>query len=255
MKPALPFVEELARTSGQILQGFFGEPQQIKFKGETDLVTAADLKSEAFLLDAIQAQFPEHRVVAEESGVRDGDPDHVWFIDPLDGTTNYAHGVPFYSVSVAYAEKGVVQLGVVYNPQMGECFTAGRGQGAWLNGAPVHVSAATGLDQALLLTGFPHDVWANPANNLDHFGKFMLLSQGVSRLGSAALDLCFVAAGRFDGYWEIRLNPWDIAAGGLVVQEAGGVVTSLAGDRNYLSTPCSILAANPILHPQMLAKF
>jgi myo-inositol-1(or 4)-monophosphatase len=231
-----------------------GRPQEVKFKGEIDLVTAADLKAEAFLLDAIQAEFPNHRVISEESGVWDGDPDHVWYIDPLDGTTNYAHGVPYYCVSVAYAVKGVVQLAVVYNPQMGESYTAGRGQGAWLNGAPLRVSAAAGLDQALLLTGFPYDVRTNPANNLDHFGKFMLLSQGVRRLGSAALDLCFVAAGRFDGYWEIRLKPWDIAAGGLVVEEAGGVVTNLAGDQDYLSTPCSILAANPIIHPQMLAK-
>jgi myo-inositol-1(or 4)-monophosphatase len=255
MKPDLPFVEGLARAAGTILKDRFGKPQQVRFKGKTDLVTEADLTTEAFLLEAIQSEFPSHQVVAEESGVRDGDADHIWYIDPLDGTLNYSHGVPYYSVSVAYAYKGVAQLGVVYNPQTGECYTAERGQGARLNGTPVHVSDAAGVDQALLLTGFPHDVQDNPANNLDHFSAFMLRSQGVSRLGSAALDLCFVAAGRFDGYWEIRLYPWDIAAGGLVVAEAGGVVTNVYGDNNYLAVPCSILAANPQLHAQMLVRF
>jgi myo-inositol-1(or 4)-monophosphatase len=255
MKPALSFVESISNGAGNILKASFDKPLQVQYKGENDLVTEADLKAEAFLLAAIQDEFPEHRVLAEESGVRDGNAEHLWYIDPLDGTLNYAHGVPIYSVSVAYAWEGEVQLGVVFNPQTGECYSAQRGRGAHLNGSPIKVSDVKDLDRALLLTGFPHDVRRNPANNLDHFGAFMLLSQGVSRLGSAALDLCNVAAGRFDGYWEMRLNPWDIAAGGLIVEEAGGIVTTLSGDQQYLSAPCSILAANPHLHPQMRAKF
>ncbi len=160
--------------------------------------------------------------------------------------------MPIFSVSIAYAEGDGVRLGVVYDPMRDECFAAERGKGAFLNGQPLRVSATASLAQALLVTGFPYDVWENPDNNLDNFARFAVRSHGVRRLGSAALDLCYVAAGRFDGYWEIRLKPWDVAAGGLIAAEAGALVTNLQGGGDYLSPPQSIVAANAALHAEML---
>jgi myo-inositol-1(or 4)-monophosphatase len=170
----------------------------------------------------------------------------------LDGTVNFAHGVPIFSISVAFAEDGDLKLGTVYDPIQEECFTAERGRGAWLNGEPIRVSRTGNLDDSLLVTGFPYDIRTNPENNLDNFARFSLLTQGVRRLGSAALDLCYVAAGRFDGFWEMRLNAWDVAAGGLIAEEAGARVTGLRGEPDFLSPPHSILAANLQLHPLML---
>ncbi|MEK6256558.1 MAG: inositol monophosphatase, partial [Chloroflexota bacterium] len=166
----------------------------------------------------------------------------------LDGTVNYAHGVPIFSVSIAYAHKGQMMLAVVYDPMRDECFSAERSKGACLNGNPIHVSEETELGQSLLVTGFPYDTWDNPENNLDNFARFALLTRGVRRLGSAALDLCYVAVGRFEGFWEIRLQPWDLAAGGLIVQEAGGKITNISGEADYLSAPPSVIAANPTMH-------
>jgi myo-inositol-1(or 4)-monophosphatase len=172
----------------------------------------------------------------------------------LDGTVNYAHGIPIFAVSIAYAEGGRVRLGVVYEPMRDECFSAELGKGAWLNGKPIRVSETTDLDHALLVTGFAYDVRTNPYNNLDLFSHFMLRSRGVRRMGSAAVDLGYVAAGRFDGYWEIKLESYDIAAGGLIASEAGAQVTNIAGEMDYLSAPVSVLAANPAIHGKMLAE-
>ncbi len=166
---------------------------------------------------------------------------------------NYAHGVPFFCVSIAYQEGGQVCLGAVYDPMRQELFTAERGRGAWLNGAAISVSSIAKLDDSLLVTGFPYDIRSRAENNLDHYARFSLRSQGVRRLGSAALDLCYVAAGRLEGYWETLTNPWDVAAGALIAEQAGAIVTCIDGSRDYLSPPLSILAANPFIHPQMLA--
>lgn len=256
--PTLSDLERLAREAGEILrQGYSARPGnerrvQVKYKSEIDPVTEFDHRSEAFLVGEIRRLFPDHRILAEESGVTAGGEDCQWYIDPLDGTVNYAHGVPVFSVSIAYAHRGVLQLGVVYDPIQDECFSAESGLGAWLNGEPLQVSTTETLNSSLLATGFPYDIRHSAQNNLDHYKNFSLQSQGVRRLGSASLDLCYVAAGRFDGYWEIRLQPWDMAAGALIAAEAGAKVTDLSGRPNFLSPPCSILAANSVLHTQML---
>jgi myo-inositol-1(or 4)-monophosphatase len=258
MIPTLSFLESLARMSGEILRaGFnsrpgFGDPLQVDFKGEIDLVTEVDRRSEALLIEQIRSRFPEHSIVAEELGLVEGRADQCWYVDPLDGTINYAHGLPNFTVSVAYAENGAVVLGVVYDPIREECFSAQWGKGAFMNGEPIRASHVEDLNRSLLVTGFPYDIRTNPANNLDLYARFSLLSQGVRRLGSAAQDLCFIAAGRLDGFWELSIYPWDIAAGSLIAEEAGARVTKSNGEPDYLSPPHSILAANPALHRKML---
>jgi myo-inositol-1(or 4)-monophosphatase len=257
-------LEALARQAGEILRGGFstrpgfGGQIQVDYKGEIDLVTEMDHRSEEFLLGEIRRSFPGHGIISEESGELGGSKSPggqdccLWYVDPLDGTINYAHGVPIFTVSIAYAEDGVMRLGVVYDPMQDECFSAERGKGAWLNGEPIRAGARRTLDECLLVTGFPYDVRTNPENNLDHYANFALRSQGVRRLGSAAMDACYVAAGRLDGYWEVRISPWDVAAGGLIASEAGASVTDVHGQPDYLTTPSSILAANPAIHALML---
>ena len=254
MTPILSDLEGMVIEAGKILKSGFGHDFEIHPKGVNDLVTEIDQRSEAFLMEEIQRHFPDHGLLTEESGVIGENGAHQWFIDPLDGTINYVHGVPIFSVSLAYAEDGQVVLGVVYDPMQEECFTAELGQGARLNGTPIHVSATRELAASLLVTGFPYDLQHAQDNNLDNFERFSLQSQGVRRLGSAALDLCYVAAGRFDGFWELRINAWDIAAGGLIAREAGALVTAVNGDPEYLfrPLPISILAANPYIYSQML---
>lgn len=252
MKPGLAFLESLARQAGEILRAGVNQHFQIDRKGVIDLVTEMDHRSENFILGEIQKRYPTHRIISEEVGVVEGDASHVWYVDPLDGTVNYAHGIPFYTVSIAYAEDGQVRLGAVYDPSRDELYTGEKGSGAQLNGQPIRVSAAQDLDQSLLVTGFPYDIRTHPQKNLDHFTRFSLRSQGVRRLGSAALDLCYVAAGRLDGFWEIRIKSYDIAAGGLIAAEAGALVTKVDGSPDYITPPCSILAAAPPIHAQML---
>ena len=223
-------------------------------KGIIDLVTEVDRQSEAFLLGEIRRSFPAHRILAEESGSLVGDDCCIWYVDPLDGTINYAHDIPFFSVSLAFEMEGEMRLGVVYDPLRDECFSAERGMGAWLNGTPIRVSETQDLLHSLLITGFPYDIRENPDNNLDHYARLNLLTLGVRRLGSAALDLAYVACGRLDGFWELRLSPWDVAAGGLIAHEAGATVTEMHGNPNYLGDPQSILAANARIYPLMLAE-
>ncbi len=251
MNPSLDDIKELARGAGQILREGYERDFTVQHKGRIDLVTDVDHRSEAYLLGQIQDRFPGHTIVTEESGHLAGADDSCWYIDPLDGTVNFAHGVPVFSVSIAFAQNGIVQLGVVYDPLRDELFSAERGKGACLNDKPIRVSAATELLQSLLTTGFAYHEWIID-HNLAHYQRFAHLTQGVRRLGSAAIDLCYVAAGRFEGYWEISLQPYDIAAGGLIVEEAGGKMTATYGDSDYLRAPCSVLAANPTLHAQML---
>jgi myo-inositol-1(or 4)-monophosphatase len=252
MKPTLTEMEIWARQAGEVLADGIGQDIQIDHKSEIDLVTEIDRRSEELLLKTIRSRYPDDRIVAEESGVIQGNNGHVWHIDPLDGTVNYAHGIPFFSVSLGYVEEGKITLGVVYDPVRDECFIAERGQGAYVNGQRMSVSNADELIQSLLVTGFPYDIRENPVNNLDHYSNLSLRSQGVRRMGSAALDLCYVAAGRFEGFWEVQIQSYDIAAGALIVEEAGGKVTDVHGGPDFLTPPCSILATNAKIHQAML---
>ncbi|NPV85769.1 MAG: inositol monophosphatase [Anaerolineae bacterium] len=251
--PQLNELIELARRAGEILRAHFGKEIEIRHKGPVDLVTEADHRSEEFLIAAIQERYPQHKIITEESGLLEGNPQHCWYIDPLDGTMNYAHGVPLFAVSLAYVEQDCPKLGVVYDPIHNECFSAERGKGAYLNQQRIHVSTVSKLESSLLVTGFLHSYRAKQIANLEYFRRFLLVAQGIRRFGSAALDLCYVAAGRLDGYWEIGIAPWDIAAGALIVEEAGGRVTNINGDTNYFRPPFDLLAANPNLHFEMRA--
>jgi myo-inositol-1(or 4)-monophosphatase len=252
MPPTLTDLTTLAYQAGEILRTSFGKLLQVDHKGVIDLVSDADYRSEQYLLSRIRQDFPGDTIVAEESGSMTGTSDHAWYIDPLDGTVNYVHGLPIYSVSIAYAEGGVMRLGVVYDPSRDECFSAELGRGAWLNGHAIHPTSTSDLDHALLITGFPYDIRTNPDNNLDHYAYFATHSQAVRRLGSAALELCYVGCGRFDGYWELWVKAWDVAAGGLIAQEAGALVTNIRGGADFIAPPQSILAANHHLHPLLL---
>jgi myo-inositol-1(or 4)-monophosphatase len=253
VQPTLQEIERLARGAGEILRAGFGKVHQISYKSEIDLVTEIDHQSETYLLREVGKQFPDHRVFSEESGEKAGSADDVWYIDPLDGTLNYSHGMQLFAVSIAYEHKGQLMLGAVYDPIADEMYAAERGKGAWLNTNLIHVSAVKELKSSLLVTGFPYDAWTNPKNNMAEFAAFSKRSQGVRRLGSAALDLCYVAAGRLDGFWEIRLNAWDVAAGGLIAVEAGALVTDVRGGPDFVNKPQSVCAANSDLHPKMLA--
>ncbi len=252
--PTLTDLERMARQAGQILFDGYEKDNQVKYKGVIDLVTEIDHASEAFLLGEIGRLFPEHNVLAEESGLTtNGASEHLWYIDPLDGTVNYAHGIPVFCVSIAYAHQGRVTLGAVYDPLRNEMYTAERGAGSYLNGTRrLRATQQPEMQKSLLVTGFPYDAWNTERDNFANFVRFSKRSQGVRRLGSAALDLCYVAAGRFDGYWEISLKPWDVAAGGLIAEEAGALVTNVSGGPDYLNPPQSVIAANPVLHAQIL---
>lgn len=251
--PTLADLEQIALQAGQILFDGYETAHQLHFKGEIDPVTEIDQRSESFILGEILRRFPGHQLLAEESGSTAGSAEHLWIIDPLDGTVNYAHGVPVFSVSIAYAFRGEIRLGVVLDPLRQECFAAEAGHGARLKisgaaGRPLQVSATAELTRSLLVTGFPYDIRTTAHDNLKNYARLAKLSQGVRRLGSAALDLCYVAAGRFDGYWEMALRPWDLAAGGLIAREAGARVTRLDGSSQLLTEPLSVIAANPALY-------
>ncbi|MEN6409924.1 MAG: inositol monophosphatase family protein [Anaerolineaceae bacterium] len=253
MEPELQDIITLAKSAGEILRAGYGQPHEIGHKGRVDLVTEVDRRSEAHILQQLRSRYPDHPIIAEESGRLDGSAAATWFVDPLDGTVNYAHAIPIFSVSIAFAQNGSLRHGVVYDPMRDECFSATAGEGAWLNGQPLRVSNTQEMVDSLLVTGFPYDLWKSPVNNLEFFGRFARQTQGVRRLGSAALDLCYVAAGRFDGYWELKLQPWDIAAGALICREAGARVTNLEGAADILQPPYSILTANPAMHTRMFA--
>lgn len=259
MQERLDLAIQLARRAGGLLREAYRRPRQVEHKGAIDLVTQADLDSERLLVRAVRAAFPQDGILAEEGGVIAGgeadgsaQPHLRWLIDPLDGTTNFAHGLPFFSVSIAVMDDAGVQLGVVYDPERQELYQARRGQGALLNGEPIAVSQTEDLLESLLVTGFPYDIRTNPDNNLDHYNRLAVRSRGVRRLGSAALDLAYVAAGRLDGYWELRLNPWDWAAGVLLVQEAGGRVTTIDGAEVTITDDDTLVASNARIHADLL---
>ena len=250
--PTRTELELLARQAGEILRSGYNQEHKVSYKGVIDLVTETDRASEEFLLGEINARWPGSYIMAEESGVTLGDVEQSWYIDPLDGTVNYAHHIPIFSVSIGFALKGRMHLGIVYDPLRDEMFSAERGKGAHLNGQAIHVSNTTELNRSLLVTGFPYDAWNTDHDNFSNFVHFGKLTQGVRRFGSAALDASYVAAGRFDGFWEIFLKPWDVAAGGLIAEEAGARVTNVNNLSDYLSPPQSIVAATPGIHNKIL---
>ncbi|HEY3312488.1 MAG TPA: inositol monophosphatase family protein [Anaerolineales bacterium] len=253
-QPSIADLERLARQAGRILFDSYEKDHQVDFKGVIDLVTEVDHASEKFLISEISRQFPGHAFLAEESGASKSQSEHLWIIDPLDGTVNYAHGVPMFCVSIAYSYHGKVLLGAVYDPMRDEMFSAERGKGAGVNGRKLKVTGVEELGKSLMVTGFPYNSWHAEPNNFDYFAKLGKMTQGVRRLGSAAIDLCYIAAGRLDGYWELALNAWDLAAAGLIAEEAGALVTNIKGEPEYLQAPISVVAANPVLHAKLLEQ-
>ncbi len=238
-----------ARKAGEVLRAGFGAEHAITYKGEVDLVTEVDEEAERVIREELLGTFPTYGMLAEEGGELAGKEDARWIVDPLDGTTNYAHRLPIFAVSIALERSGEVVLGVVHDPMHEETFVAERGRGATLNGKPIRVSDTDELIRALIVTGFPYDR-ADMPEALKLFGRFAATTRGMRRLGSAALDLCYVAAGRLDGYYERSIWPWDLAAGSMILEEAGGKVTDYRGGKLDLDGR-EIMASNGRLHPAM----
>ena len=246
-------MQSIAREAGSLLMKYFHQQVKIEYKGDADLVTVADRKSEALILERIRAEFPTHDVMGEEGTRIESGSDYKWYVDPLDGTTNFAHGFPVFCVSLAVQYRGRGSAGVIYDPTRDEMFTAELGKGACLNGRPIHVSATSRLSECLVGTGFPsHKRHKSP--NIYFYHQITLRTHGVRRAGSAALDLCNVACGRFDGFWEFHLNPWDTAAGVLIVEEAGGRVTNFSGGPFNLDSR-ETLASNGLVHEALVHEF
>jgi myo-inositol-1(or 4)-monophosphatase len=251
-----------AIEAGRLLKGRFRTAMAVNRKGtQINLVTEMDVAAEKLIVSRLLDAFPSHAILAEEGTSSATRGSHTWIIDPLDGTTNYAHGLPIWAVSIGLEVEGDLEWGVVYNPNLDELFTARRGGGAWLRvgtgtgvepeEAQLQVSSVASLGDSLLATGFPYDIRTTEHNNLDYFRAFALSAQAVRRGGSAALDLCYVAAGRFDGFWELKLSPWDCAAGFLIVREAGGRVTNLSGAEGS-PYDGEVVASNGLVHGEML---
>jgi myo-inositol-1(or 4)-monophosphatase len=239
-----------AKASGALQRERLRLEHDIAFKGESNLVTEVDTACEELIVNSIRGRYPDHDILAEENEYIPLNSSHKWIIDPLDGTTNYAHGFPWFGVSIALEIEGEIQAGVVYHPMMNELFTATKGKGAFLNGEGIHVSRRTSLKNCLLATGFPYDrTWDNE-NNFANFAKMQMAARAVRRAGAASIDLAYVAAGRLDGYWECKLKPWDVAAGMLLVEEAGGRVTN-HGDGHYSVYDHRILVSNGLIHGEM----
>lgn len=241
----------MAHRAGRLLKERFHVKHTVEFKGEVNLVTEADHMSEELILNAIAERWPDHEVMTEETPYRSQGSPWRWIVDPLDGTTNYAHGFPVFCVSLAWEFEGEVQGGVIYNPLMEEMFWVKRGEGAYLNEERISVSSVSDLSSALLATGFPYDIRSSDEDNIREFSFMAKKAQAIRRAGAAALDLAYVAAGRLDGFWELKLAPWDTAAGALMVKEAGGRVTDMEG-QVYNFESRHILASNGIIHEEML---
>ena len=239
------------KEGGAILMQYFGKIKSIDYKGEINLVTEADRRSEEVILTIIKDSYTDHRILAEETGESGNSSPFKWIIDPLDGTTNYAHGYPCFCVSLAVEHEEEVIYGAVYDPVKDELFTAEKGKGAFLNGKEIKTSSTQQLDQSLLCTGFPYDVRDDMDSNILNFRTFLMKAQTVRRDGSAALDLCYTAAGRFDGFWEQKLFPWDVAAGSLLITESGGKLSNFKGE-NFSIYDKEIVASNGIIHDQMV---
>ena len=242
---------EAARKSARILRARFGNILHIREKENAEIVTEADTQSEEVIVSTIQADFPDHAVLGEECGLIPGASEYKWIVDPLDGTVNFAHQIPIFSISIAMAVRDTIVLGIILDPINDELFSAVSGQGAQLNGEPIQVSATRTTAKSLLVTGFPYNVQEILEPVMVRYGSCLRASQGMRRLGSAALDLCYVACGRFEGFWEQNLKPWDSAAGALMVVEAGGRVTTFS-DQPYTVKHAEILATNGLIHREML---
>ncbi|MBN1829764.1 MAG: inositol monophosphatase [Deltaproteobacteria bacterium] len=251
MQSPLTALADMARQAGSILKDRFHKDNAVYFKGDIDIVTEADRLSEEYLVSTITSRFPKHDILTEERILESKGSDYRWIIDPLDGTTNYSHHFPVFCVSLALEERGIVIAAAVYDPLRDELFTAERGRGASLNGRAIAVSRTADLSRALLATGFPYDIRTNPNNNINYFNVLALKVQAIRRAGSAALDLAYIAAGRFDGFWELRLRPWDTAAGWLLVEEAGGKTSDLNGKTFFINAP-GMVASNGVLHNDIL---
>ena len=246
-------MQSMAREAGALLMRYFDQQVKIEYKAEADLVTIADRESEALILGRIRAQFPTHDVMGEEGTRIESGSDYKWYVDPLDGTTNFAHGFPVFCISLGIHFRGRAAAAVIYDPTRDEMFTAELGQGASLNGKPIHVSATSRLADCLIGTGFPSQKrHKNP--NIHFYHQLTLRTHGVRRAGSAALDLCNVASGRFDGFWEFNLNPWDTAAGVLIAEEAGARITDFSGGPFQLDSR-ETLASNGLVHDALLHEF
>lgn len=251
MRDFLASAVDAAREAGKLLRENINGCRQIAYKADVNLVTEMDTRSERCIVEILRSRFPSHGIVAEEEMNVRNSSGFTWIIDPLDGTTNYAHGYPCFSVSIALECNDDIIVGVVYDPMRDELFTAAKGQGSFLNGTQIRTSATDILIQSLLATGFPYDRKESEKNNMSFFHDLLMASQEVRRDGSAALDLCSVACGRFDGFWELKLKPWDVAAGSLIVSEAGGKVSTLSGAEFQIHAD-EILASNGVIHGQMI---
>jgi myo-inositol-1(or 4)-monophosphatase len=247
----LEFAINVAREAGALLRDKLGTSIEVNLKGDINLVTEVDLASERLIREAIATHYPRHQVLGEEGGLVESLSDYRWVVDPLDGTTNYAHGYPVFAVSVALEHQGEIVLGVVYDPMRDELFAAQRGAGASLNNRAIRVSSTSDLMRSLVSTGFPYDIKTSRLTNLDHWANFAMNAQALRRDGAASLDLCYVACGRYDGFWELNLGAWDTAAGALIVEEAGGRVTDFAGNKFSIYKP-EVVASNGLVHPRML---
>jgi len=252
----LPFLEDVTEKAGEAVLSFFRGSFRVDLKdtrpGGIDIVTEADLASEGIILEAIGRTFPGHDILTEETITNDSGSRYLWLVDPLDGTVNFTHGLPMFCVSIALTEGGSLVAGMVYDPLRKERFSAVRSRGAFLNGRPIRVSGAKQLNASVVATGFPYDRAFSPENNVAEFTQIVTRVQGIRRYGSAAMDLAYVACGRLDGFWELKLKPWDQAAGMLLVQEAGGRVTDRGGDPTDPRT-LSIVATNGLIHDQLVA--
>jgi myo-inositol-1(or 4)-monophosphatase len=249
----LPKMTAIAREAGALLMEYFDKNIKIEYKGDADLVTAADRNSEKLIRERIRQTWPGHDVMGEEEGLRDTGSEFRWYVDPLDGTTNFAHGFPVFCVSMALQHKNMTVAGICFDPTRNEMFAAERGHGATLNDRPIYVSRTAQLKESLVGTGFPsHKRHKNP--NIHFYHQITLRTHGVRRAGSAALDLCYVACGRMDGFWEFNLNPWDTAAGVLIAQEAGGRVTNFSGGPFELNSR-EVLASNGLIHEALIREF
>jgi myo-inositol-1(or 4)-monophosphatase len=245
-------ITEIAKEAGEIIREGFESNFKIEYKGSvTNLVTEIDKKSEAHIIDFVRKEFPSHSIMAEESGKDFRSSEYVWFIDPLDGTTNFAHGLPIFSVSIGVRKNDETIAGAVYDVMRDKLYVAELGGGSYENGEKLSVNSTDKIEESLLVTGFPYDISRNPDKTIERFVAFLKRARAVRRLGSAAIDFCYVASGVFAGFWETKLSPWDFVAGDLIVREAGGIVTDLDG-KNLTPSSVRILASNGILHGEMM---
>lgn len=254
MEKTFTFAEEVIEKASKTILKNYNKIAKISYKkGHFNLVTNVDHEVEKLILQEITSQYPTHSIIAEESGTKNKDPNYKWFIDPIDGTTNFAHGYPCFCISIAFSKNSILEFGLVKNPLTGELYSARKNKGAKLNGKPIHVSKIKKLKESLLATGFPYDRKKSISNNFKNFSNLTLMTQGVRRDGSAALDLCYVACGKLDGFWETKLSPWDTASGVLILKEAGGKVTDFKGNDYNIFTD-KIVATNGLVHSELIKQ-